>query len=569
VKIVIFFRTLVLGLFVANASTFLYGATCPADLLLRNGHIVTMDDARRVVSSVAIKYGKIVVVGTEKDTATCKGPSTRTFDLHGQTVIPGLIDVHTHAMDWAEGIVRGDIDVTYPNVHSIHDIVQSVRDRVAAARPGAWIQGAGWDDSKLSEKRYLNKADLDEVSPQNPVYLEHRSGHIGIANSMALRLAKIKQDTPNPQGGVIEKDGMGEPTGLLRDKASNLVIGLLPATTSDERIRAAKLVSEKAAELGLTTIHDVWGGSIPLFPEDMQAYQEAANRGWLKIRVQMCPGVANVVQAEQLAKSGLHTGFGNDHLKLGAVKFFADGGISSITAALYPPAAEGLAQDNLGITMWKPEDMQKAQLILAEAGWQLEAHAQGDRGMDEVLDSYAAVMKELKLTEPRFRIVHGGLSTPAIQQRLRTLHVLVDSNPSFIYWVGAFFPRYGPERLRWIYPLKSYFDGGITAGAGSDAPVTPLSPWWGLWAAVARQELTTGNVLIPEERITILQALQMYTRNGAYTGFEEKEKGSLEPGKLADFLVIDRDVLSVPANEIKDVQVLKTFVGGELVYERR
>jgi predicted amidohydrolase YtcJ len=397
VKSAIFVRTLVLGLFVANASTFLCGATCPADLLLRNGHIVTMDDARRVVSSVAIRDGKIVAVGSETDTAPCKGSGTRTLDLHGRTVIPGLIDVHTHAMGWAESIVRGDIDAAYPNVHSINDIVQLVRDRVAAARPGVWIQGTGWDDSKLTEKRYLNKADLDMVSPQNPVYLEHRSGHIGIANSMALRLAKITQDTPNPQGGVIERDSMGEPTGLLRDKASDLVIGLLPTTTSDERIRAVKIVSERAAEFGLTTIHDVWGGSLPLFPEDMQAYQEAARRGWLKIRVQMCPGVANVAQAEQLAKSGLHTGFGNDHLKLGAVKFFADGGISSITAALYPPAVEGLAQDNLGITMWKPEDMQKAQRILAEAGWQLEAHAQGDRGMDAVLDSYEAVMKELNL----------------------------------------------------------------------------------------------------------------------------------------------------------------------------
>ena len=188
--------------------------------------------------------------------------------------------------------------------------------------------------------------------------------------------------------------------------------------------------------------------------------------------------------------------------------------------------------------------------------------------MDEVLDSYQSVMKDLGLKEPRFRIVHAGLSTPAIQKRLRELHVLVDGNPTFVYWLGAFFSKYGPQRVRWAYPAKSYFDNGIVAAGTSDVPVTPISPWWGIWALVARREMQSGQVLAPEERVTVVQALQMYTRNPAYSGFEENQKGSLEPGKLADFIVVDRDVLHVPTDELKDVQVLKTFVGGELVFTR-
>ncbi|HEV8385488.1 MAG TPA: amidohydrolase family protein, partial [Candidatus Acidoferrales bacterium] len=192
-----------------------------------------------------------------------------------------------------------------------------------------------------------------------------------------------------------------------------------------------------------------------------------------------------------------------------------------------------------------------------------------DRAIDQVLDSYAATMKALNLKDARMRIAHCGVSTPAIQKRLRELRVIPDGNPAFVYWIGSWFTKYGAERVRWSYPGKSYSENGIIAGAGSDVPVTPLSPWWGIWAAVARRELNTGEVIAPEERLTVREALQLYTRNGAYIGFEETKKGSLEPGKLADFIVLDRDVLTVPAEELKDMRVLKTFVGGELVYDRK
>jgi len=281
----------------------------------------------------------------------------------------------------------------------------------------------------------------------------------------------------------------------------------------------------------------------------------------------MVPLVSSVLDAESLTATGLYTGFGDDRLKLGAVKMFADGGMGARTIAIYPPELKG-ETNPLGLLVWKSEDMQKAHHLLAGAGWQLVTHAIGDRAIDQVLDSYAAVIRDLKLKDARFRIAHSGLSTPAIQKRMHELGVIADGNPAFVYWIGSYFARYGPERARWAYPAKSYLENGVVEAAGSDVDVTPMSPWWGIWAAVTRREAQTGKVLVPEERIGVRDALRLYTRNGAYDGFEERQKGSLEAGKLADFIVVDRDVLTVPADELKDVVVLKTFVGGELMCEK-
>jgi len=530
-----------------------------ADLIVRNAHIVTMSEGNAIVSAIAVRDGKIQAVGTDAEINTCASPRTKLIDLHGRTVLPGLIDVHTHTMQWAEGILRDQLDVTYPKVHSIADIVAMVRERAAKTPKGQWITGAGWDDAKFSEHRYISRRDLDAVAPDNPVYLEHVSGHLIAVNSAAIKLAAITRDTPDPNGGVIEKDSDGEPTGILKDTAMDLAGKLLPPDPSDIHMRAAKLISERALALGLTTIHDIF-----ITPDEIRGYQNAHARGWLKLRVQMSPRIGSIEDAEQLAKMGVHTGYGDDTLKFGAAKMFADGGMGARTIAIYPPPVEG-EPNNFGVLRWKPEDMQKAHLIAARAGWQLETHAIGDRAIDEVLDSYAAVMKDLNLTDARFRIVHAGISTPAIQKRLADLHVLVDGNPPFVYWIGSWFKKYGPERVRWSYPAKSYIANGVIEAAGSDVPVTPLSPWWGIWAAVARKELATGEVLAPEERLTITEALRLYTYNGAYAGFEEKTKGTLKPGKLADFIVVDRDVLSVPTDQLKDVQVLETYVGGALV----
>jgi predicted amidohydrolase YtcJ len=531
-----------------------------ADLVLRNGKIITMDAERSIVTSLAVRNGKILATGSDAEIAACSSSRTQQIDLQGQTVLPGLIDVHTHALSWAEGLLQNDVDPGYPKVHSIEEILKQIGERAVSYPAGRWIRGAGWDESKLSEHRYITRKDLDAVSPNNPVWLEHFTGHLVVVNSVAMKLAHISRDTPTPSGGVIDKDVAGEPTGVLKDNAQGLLLAALPPDAPDLPLRATRVVAEKALATGLTSIHDIC-----LPAAGIRAYQTAHKNGSLKLRVQMAPLVANLDDATALANGGVYTGFGDDVLRFGAVKMFADGGMAAKTIAVYEPA-EG-EPGNLGLLIWKPEDMQKAHHILAAAGWQLETHAIGDRAIDEVLDSYQSVMNDLGLKEPRFRIVHSGIATPAVQKRMRELHVLVDSNPAFVYWIGAYFSKYGPQRMRWSYPAKSYFDNGIVAAGTSDVPVTPISPWWGIWAAVERRELHSGQAIAPAERITVLEALEMYTRNPAYIGFEENQKGSLEAGKFADFIVVDRNVLAVPPEQLRDVQVLKTFVGGELLYQ--
>src|SRR5271157_2941829 len=250
--------------------------TCKdADLLLRNGHIVTMGGAKKVVGAMAVRDGRILALGDDDALASCATSRTESLDLHGQTVLPGLIDVHTHAMEWVKSILSGEVEAGYPSVHSISEITQAVAQRAATLPQGQWILGSGWDDSKLAEKRYITRQDLDVVSPNHPVYLKHVSGHLGVANSAALKLANINRDTLDPQGGVIERDTSGEPTGILKDTAMGLVGGILPKDQADIDVRAARLISGKAAEVGLTTIHDIY-----ISPNEIRGYQEAYRRGW-------------------------------------------------------------------------------------------------------------------------------------------------------------------------------------------------------------------------------------------------------------------------------------------------
>jgi predicted amidohydrolase YtcJ len=530
-----------------------------ADLVVRDAKIVTMDADHSIATSMAVRDGRVLRVGTTKDVAQCISSYTTILDLHGKTVLPGLIDTHTHLTDWALRSFRNSIDASDPAFHSIEDITKAVAQVVASKPKGTWIRGAGWDPAKLTEHRNINRHDLDSISPDNPVFLRQFSGHMAVINTAGLRLAGITRDTPDPRGGQIERDEAGQPTGLLKDNAVDLIEPLLPPVAPEDIVRSVAKISEAAASSGITTIHEI--------TEHLPAYQTAHRKGLLKVRVLVSPIVNTMADAEVLAKSGVSTGFGDDYLKLGAAKIFADGSFSANTAAIYTPAED--TPGNLGLLIWKPEELQKVHHILASAGWQLETHANGDRAIDVVLDSYQAVTKELGLVEPRFRVEHCTISTPAILKRLRELHVVVSSNPPFVSQSGNHFGRYGAERARWMFPEKSYFANGIVAGAGSDSPIAPLNPWFGISAAVLRRANQTGQVISLEERVSVLQALDMYTRNAAYLGFEEDKKGSLEPGKLADFILVDRDVLSVSPEELKDVKTLKTFVGGELVFESR
>jgi predicted amidohydrolase YtcJ len=531
------------------------------ETLFVDGHIYTGGLHPEFVPALLLRGDRILAVGQTAELQKLAASSVTTVDLHGKTVLPGLIDTHTHAMDWAVAIVRNQIDLRYPKVKSIAEVQAKIRARAQTLQPGEWIQGTGWDDSKFAENRYITRQELDAVAPNNPVYLEHVTGHLGAANSAALKLAGIDAKTKNPSGGLIDRDAAGQPTGIVKDNAMGIVERVLPPPSHEDWVAAAGYVSKACAEVGLTSIHDV-----AMLVPAMSAYQDALRRGLLTVRVEMAPLVTSEAEVDALLFSGVHTGFGNDWLKYGAVKFFSDGGMAARTIAIYPPGPAG-DEKNIGLLLWKPEELQRLQLKLAKAGWQISTHAIGDRAIDEVLDSYAKIAAALPGRDLRNRVIHDGVATPAIQARLVAGHVYVDNNPPFVYFLGRHFQHYGPERLRWAYPGKSYFDHGIIASGGSDVYVTPLSPWWGIWAAVARKEQSSGAVLAPEERLTVQQAIQEYTWNGALAGFDEKNKGSLEAGKLADFIVIDRDIFSAPVDELKDVRVLSTWAGGRELYK--
>ena len=340
-----------------------------------------------------------------------------------------------------------------------------------------------------------------------------------------------------------------------------LVEQLLPPPNKKQWLDAVRYVSKSCVQVGLTSIHDV-----ALSPAAIITYREGLRAGVLQVRVSMAPLVASEADADALVASGEHTGDGNPWLKLGAAKFFADGGMAAHTAAVVAPGPAG-DERNLGLLLWQPADLQRLQLKLARAGWQLSTHAIGDRAIAEVLDSYAQIAAALPPRDLRNRVIHAGLTSPVLLERMAAEQVYVDNNPPFVYFMSRNFTQYGAERQSWMYRGESYFAHGIVASGGSDVSVTPLSPWWGIWAAVTRTQLD-GTVLTPKERLTVAEALREYTVNGARAGFDEQSKGSLAAGKLADFIVIDRDIFARPVDELKDVKVLSTWVGGAERFHR-
>jgi predicted amidohydrolase YtcJ len=530
-----------------------------ADLVLVGGRIHAMDGRAQPAQALAVRGDRILALGTDAEVRAFAGPGTRVLDLGGRTVLPGLIDTHTHAFDACRARVSGWLDLGVPAVGSLAEAVA----RVAQAPAGEpWILGDRWDESKWPERRYLRRDDLDAVTGERPAYLEHVSGHAAVLNSAGLRRAGITRDTKDPVGGAIEHNAAGEPTGVVKDTAMGLALAHLPPSTFGpaERLATAARVSDEALAVGLTTLHDS-----ALVPEGLRAYQEADAAGRLRVRVRAIPLIPADGADEAIAHLralGVHTGHGSAHLRWGAVKFFTDGGMAARTIAVTPP---GPSADpaNLGLLRWETPKLAAAMKAAHELGWQITAHAIGDRAVAQVLDALETALGPAP-GDHRSRIVHCGVTTPALLDRIARLGVAVDHNPPFVYWIGDWFRNYGEARAQSAYRGRSYEQRGIRVSGGSDFPVTPLSPWWGLWAAVERKEYRTGDVLGADEAVDARTALRWYTAGAAWSGFEEDDTGTLAAGRWADLIVVDRDPLAVPAAQIKDTRVLAVMVGGEV-----
>jgi len=536
---------------------------CPksieSDVVIINSNVVTLDPSNPRSEALAIKDGKILAVGKNDKILQSVGDETRVLDLVGKTVLPGFVDTHVHLTDF--GLTLKTLDVG--KAVSINEVLKLLEKRVRVTPKGEWVMGRGWNENKLAERRLLNRWDLDEVSPNHPVYLHHYTCHACVVNSKGLEVAKIDRDTEPPQGGWIDKDpGTGEPTGFLRSNARRLVpVGLngyRPLPDHQSQSEAIKTGLKEAVKNGLTGIQIASAGR-----EDINILQKLAKKGELPLRVTLMPR-ADLFNS--LSSLGIRTGLGDEWVKLGALKIFSDGSLIAHTAAMTRPF-EG-EPENVGLL--RDQQALTKQIIEGNrAGMQLALHACGDRAVGAVLDAYEEALKDTPRKGHRHRIEHGSVIPDKLKERIKNLGVIVSTQPELVTKYGdGFQSSLGPERMRSTYAYKTLLDAGIVISGSSDCPLTYCSPLKGVQAAVARTSENTGRVISKEERISIDDAIRMYTINAAYAGFEEKMKGTIEEGKLADLVVLAKDPWSVSKDKIGDIVVEVTIVGGKIVYKK-
>ncbi|MFQ6087065.1 MAG: amidohydrolase [Candidatus Bathyarchaeia archaeon] len=513
---------------------------------MKNANVLTMNPSEPYAKAVAIKDEKIVAVGTNRQIKPWVGKHTKVMDLDGKTVVPGFIDAHVHM----RGFGRFLTWMNLRGVGSIREMKQLLRERVQKTSKRKWILGRGWDQERFKEKRYPTRWDLDEVASNNPVIFTRVCGHICVANSKALELAGITRDTVAPSGGQIDRDPeTGEPTGILRENAKDMVWNIVPEPGEEELTEMCALACQKAVESGLTSVH--WFVRSPV---EIRILQELRAKGKLPIRVYL---VVLVEFMDCLINAGLVTGFGDPMVKIGGIKILADGSLGARTAALKQPYDD--EPSTKGMMLYSQRSLNKLVLKAHRAGFQLAIHAIGDRAVDMVLKALERALKVLPRKDHRHRVEHVSVLNESLIQRMKKLGVIASVQPHFVvsdFWVEK---RLGKARARWTYPFKTIIKKGVLVAGGSDCPVEPISPLLGIYAAVNRE-------MFPQERMTVEEALRIYTINAAYASFEEKIKGSIEAGKLADLVVLSDDLRKIEPSKIKDVGVEMTIVGGKIVY---
>lgn len=540
-----------------------------ADLVIMNGKVITIDSKDYVAEAAAVEAGRIVTVGSSRDIERLIGKTTIRIDLKGKTVTPGLIDTHAHFAH--SGINQVYVlDLRYPKVKSIVEAIKLVKTQIEKTQRGRWVQGAGWDEALFDEKRCITRWDLDSVSPDHPVILQHTSGHYIVVNTYALNLAKVTKDTPQPKGGTIVKDpNTSEPNGVLIEPAAmDIVRNLLPPWTIEEAETGIKKAQELFLAEGITTVKDPGADDITL-----AAYKNLRKHGELKIRTYLLYTVDSFTNAEKAIK--LLTKGGDDYLKLGGLKIFLDGSGMGRTAWVREDWNKNFTDKdtgNRGYSVIQLEEFRRMVKVGHRAGFQIGVHAIGDRAVDEALSAYEAVLAEAPRKDARHSIIHAILPTSIALEKMEKLgsSVVVETQSPFLYFIGDNYAgNFGPERSKRLIPLRSMLKRRITVGNGSDWSVCPFPPRFGLWGAVARKTWKGLYGLQPfgtEESITVREALRTYTVMAAKCLFMEDVIGSIEPGKYADFAVWSDDLYTVPVEALKDLRVEMTIVGSEIVY---
>ncbi len=530
------------------------------DLIFYGGSVLTMDHRNTVVSAVAVKDGKIMVTGTDDTVMKYAGRDTRLVNLNGRSLIPGFIDSHLHTAVLGANSIA--IDCRSPGVSSIADIKALVCKAAEQTPKGAWIRGWGYDHSKLAEKRHPNRFDLDEAAPDHPVILTRACAHISAHNSLSLKLAELADNAPDPEGGMMDRE-KGMINGVMRENAHMKILktSQLSKTELTEAIGAA---SNLLIREGITSVHDSGGfGTV-----QMSAMQDAIKANLMKVRVysMIFSFVDNLKFVEEYIHTGLHTGFGDERFRLGPVKLMIDGSSSGPTAATIKPYASD--PGNSGILSMTQEQVEDLILRAHREGWQVTSHAVGDRAVTMIVDAIEKALVQYPRENHRHRIEHCAMVNDQLLKRIQKLGIVPIPNPIFLYEFGdGYLVNYGRDRADRMFTNKSFFDRGIIAAGGSDCPITFSNPILNIHLAVNR-ETQTGNVINPNERISVMQALRMFTCHGAYASFEENIKGSVEAGKFADLAVLSGNLMEMPQEKIKELKVDMTIIDGQVVYQR-
>ena len=523
------------------------------DLILYNGQFWTVDPRLPRAQAVAISGGRFTAVGSNDDVLHLASGRTGKIDLGQKTVLPGFIDAHTHPAESGRLHLR-QVDC---DLRSIAAIQAALRERAAKTPSDQWVFGFKYDDTKTSDGRRLTLQDLDAAVPDHPVLVTHRGGHEAFANSVALKLAKVDEKTPNPTGGQFEHDSGGHLSGRINERAIEPFNKVIPPTnTRDDYREGVKLIAKMMTKTGITSVGDALGS-----PEDLQAYQDARDRGDLLFRV-YC--FIHSRWIDRMIAAGVRTGFGDEWVRVGGMKQVADGAISGRTARLSQPYV-GHPND-YGTFSATEEELYEYGHKAYAAGWQLGTHANGDVAIERVLNVYERLNSEIPRKDPRFRIEHCTVINDAIVQRMRALSVIPTPFSTYVYYHGEKMQYYGEERLTHMFALRTFLDAGLRPTQASDYPPGEFPAMMALQSEVTRTDMT-GHVWGANQRITVEEAIFVGTMNGAYASYEENVKGSIETGKLADLVVLGRDPFKEDPSTLVTIPVERTMVGGKWVYE--
>jgi len=530
-----------------------------ADLIITNAKVWTVDKSLPAAQSVAVLGDRIVSVGSDADVATWRGPQTHVIDGGGKLLLPGFNDAHVH---FVSGGMQLD-NIQLNDASTPEEFARRIGERAKITAKGEWILGGNWDETKWNPPNIPNKELIDALTPDTPVFVSRYDGHMGLANSLALRLAGITAKTPDPPGGTVVRDAQGNPTGALKDAATEYIDKVIPPLTHDQRLKIVRRALAYAASVGVTSAQHMVASY-----EDIGIYSELLQRGELTTRIYAAPSITHV---DDLAKLGIGHAFGGPYLRVGALKAFADGSLGSGTAYFYEPFLNQGNNRGLLSEEMHPISLMRDRYMKADtAGLQICTHAIGDEGISTILDLYTELIKAHGETDRRLRIEHAQHMAAKDFERFAQLHVIASVQPYHAIDDGRFAESHiGHDRASRTYAFRTFLDQGVRLAFGTDWEVAPLNPMLTVYAAVTRATLDgkNPNGWFPEQKLSVAEAIEAYTIGSAYAEFQEKEKGSITPGKLADMVLLSDDIFTIAPEKIRDVRVLRTFVGGRMVFD--